>query len=275
MVIFPNCKINLGLTVDEKRTDGYHNLSTVFYPIPLQDILEIIPSKSSNKIEFVQTGKMVAGNLMENLCVKAAQLLQNLFPNIPPVEIHLHKNIPMGAGLGGGSSNAAHTLLLMNQMFNLGLLKDELIQLSLQLGSDCPFFIENSPCFARGRGEMMSPIEVNLNEHIILLINPGIHVSTALAFKEITPGGIQVAFKDILKEKPIKWRDQLLNHFEKPVCKKYPEIKSVIDLMYQAGAEYAAMTGTGSTVFGIFQKSIQPLPTLPSHYFQFVFEVKN
>lgn len=275
MVIFPNCKINLGLTVDDKRTDGYHNISTVFLPIPLYDALEIIPSKSSINIQFTQSGKLVDGNSMDNLCVKAAQLLQDLFPEIPPIEIYLHKNIPMGAGLGGGSSDAAHTLLLMNQLFHLGLSKDKLIQLSLQLGSDCPFFIENKNCFATGRGEIMSPIEVNLNNNYILLINPSIHISTAWAFKEITPGSIRVPFKEILKEEPIKWRKALYNHFEEPVCQKFPEIKTLIDLMYQNGAEYAAMTGTGSTIYGIFKNPVQPFTSLPSHYFQFTFQVKN
>ncbi|MCG9899033.1 MAG: 4-(cytidine 5'-diphospho)-2-C-methyl-D-erythritol kinase [Hydrotalea sp.] len=275
MVIFPNCKINLGLTVDNKRPDGYHNISTVFLPIPLHDILEIVPSKSSIKIQFEQSGRLVDGKSMDNLCVKAAQLLQNLFPEIPPIEIYLHKNIPMGAGLGGGSSDAAHTLLALNELFKLNLSKQELIQLSLQLGSDCPFFIENKPCFATGRGEIMFPIEVNLKSYHILLINPNIHISTAWAFKEIAPGSMQVAFKEILQEEPIKWRNKLINHFEEVVCVQFPEIRYILDLMYEQGAEYAAMTGTGSTIYGIFKNAVEPFSSVPSHYFQFAFEVKN
>ena len=275
MVIFPNCKINLGLTVDEKRTDGYHNISTVFLPIPLHDVLEIIPSKSSINIQFTQSGKLVDGNRMDNLCVKAAHLLQDLFPEIPPIEIFLHKNIPMGAGLGGGSSDAAHTLLLLNSMFQLELTKNELIEYALQLGSDCPFFIENKPCIATGRGEIMSPTSVKLENCYIGLINPGIHVSTALAFRKVEPGTVQVPFEAIMELPPSEWRKQLKNQFEAPICESYPAIKQLIDFMYEQGAVYAAMTGTGSTVYGIFNKPLQEFSSLPSHYYQFAFQVKN
>jgi len=181
MLSFPNCKINLGLHILGKRDDGFHNLETVFYPVPFKDALELIPSTNTG-IEFTATGLAVDGNAADNLCAKAYHLLKKDFPEIPTIKIHLHKAIPLGAGLGGGSADAAFMLKLLNEKFKLNLSTDQLINYALQLGSDCPFFIINKPCLATGRGEMLEEIAVDLSAYKIVLINPGIHINTGWAF---------------------------------------------------------------------------------------------
>ncbi|MGC4036428.1 MAG: 4-(cytidine 5'-diphospho)-2-C-methyl-D-erythritol kinase [Chitinophagaceae bacterium] len=190
MIAFPNCKINLGLNIINKRSDGYHNLETVFLPIDLKDILELIridssddPSKKNNSINFFSSGIAVTDNPADNICLKAYQLLQNDFSQLnAAVRIHLHKIIPAGAGLGGGSADGAFMLQLLNKKFNLGLSTEQLLAYTLQLGSDCPFFIYNKPCFASGRGEKLETIGLDLSAYKILIVNPGIHISTANAF---------------------------------------------------------------------------------------------
>ncbi|HVX51545.1 MAG TPA: 4-(cytidine 5'-diphospho)-2-C-methyl-D-erythritol kinase [Chitinophagaceae bacterium] len=253
MLVFPNCKINLGLHITGKRDDGYHNLETVFLPVPWQDALEVIaaPGAAAN-IEFTSTGLPVSGNIPDNLCVKAYQLLKRDFPLLPPVKMHLHKAIPMGAGLGGGSADAAFTLLLLNQKFRLGITTDGLIKYSLQLGSDCPFFIVNRPCFAEGRGEILSPLILPLTGFIILLVNPGIHVPTGWAFSQITPATPVTSLKQVIKQPVDTWKNELVNDFELPVLKAYPQLQTLKAQLYNAGAVYAGMSGSGSTFFGIF-----------------------
>ena len=187
MIVFPNCKINLGLKILGKRDDGFHNLETVFYPIPFKDALEIIANtQNKNGVEFTGTGLAVDGEAIDNLCVKAYQLLKNDFPQLPAVKIHLHKAIPMGAGLGGGSADAAFMLRLLNEKFNLNLSTPQLLNYALQLGSDCPFFISNKPCMATGRGEVLEEVAVDLSAYKIVLINPGIHINTGWAFSQLS-----------------------------------------------------------------------------------------
>lgn len=264
MVQFPNCKINLGLRVTKKRPDGYHNIETVFYPIQLKDALEIIPSTQQ---QFEVSGLEVTGKSEDNLCLKAFQLLKKDFPQLPALKIHLHKAIPMGAGLGGGSSDGAFMLKMINEKFNLQLSEAALIDYALQLGSDCPFFIINKPCFATGRGENLEPVEVNLSVYKIVIVNPGIHVSTKEAFTKLTPEIPAKSIKEIVAQPVESWREELSNDFEKPVFDLYPAIKKIKDETYAAGAIYASMTGTGSTVFGIFTKSFEPEFSFPEEYF--------
>lgn len=257
MVLFPNCKINLGLHIVRKREDGYHDLETVFYPIALKDALEAIRTESSG-IQFSSSGLPVAGNPHDNLCVKAYHLLQKDFPELPGLQVHLHKHIPMGAGLGGGSADGACMLLLINRLCNLGLEQEPLIRYALQLGSDCPFFILNQPCSAEGRGERMQPIPLDLSGYRFVLINPGIHVSTAQAFAGISPQKPEQPITTILSLPVTEWKNRLVNDFEKQVTAIHPAIGAAKAELYARGALYAAMTGSGSTVYGIFPKSDRP-----------------
>lgn len=257
MVVFPNAKINLGLSITSKRNDGYHNIDTVFFPVHLQDALEIItnPDSAATGVVFSSSGLPIPGEASSNLCVKAYTLLKIKFPNLPAIQMHLHKHIPMGAGLGGGSADGAFTLLLLNAKYKLNLTEAELIELALQLGSDCPFFIKNTPVHATGRGEIMEPASVDLSHKKIVLVLPGIHVSTALAFKDCPINEHSRPNHHITSTPIATWKDQLVNDFEQTVFVAHPELKKIKETLYDKGALYAAMTGTGSTVFGIFETS--------------------
>ncbi|WP_462263062.1 4-(cytidine 5'-diphospho)-2-C-methyl-D-erythritol kinase [Ferruginibacter sp.] len=266
MIVFPNCKINLGLHILSKRQDGFHNLETVFYPIALKDALEIIPSPASS-IEFTGSGLTVDGKEDDNICIKAYQLLKRDFPQLPFIKMHLHKAIPMGAGLGGGSADGAFTLQLLNTKFNLGLSLQQLIDYALQLGSDCPFFIINKPCYATGRGELLEGIDITLADYKIAIVNPGIHVNTGWAFSQITPAEPHKKIKEIIAQPIASWKAELINDFEAPVFEKYTEIKNIKEAMYNEGAVYAAMSGSGSTVYGIFEKQISLPSFIDKNYF--------
>lgn len=254
MVLFPNCKINLGLNIVRKRADGYHDLETVLYPVGWRDALEVISdhNAANNGIRFTNSGLAIEGDSRNNLCVKAYRLLQNDFPQLPPVQIHLHKTIPMGAGLGGGSADGAFTLKLLNEKFSLGLSSEQLMHYALQLGSDCPFFIVNRPGFATGRGEFIEPVDLDLRAYTFVLINPGIHISTAFAFSQIHPKPPVIPLTDIVCKPIQEWKHLLVNDFEAPACKQYPVIAAIREQLYSNGALYASMTGSGSTLYGIF-----------------------
>ena len=261
MVCFPNCKINLGLRILDKREDGFHNLETIFYPVLLKDGLEIINSTSNDPVEFTQSGLSIDGIVEENLCVKAWQLIKKDFPQLPAVRLHLHKCIPMGAGLGGGSSDAAFTLQLLNDKFQLGLTKIQLLQYAAQLGSDGPFFIINKPCHATGRGEELTEINVDLRGYFTALINPGIHINTGWAFSKLSDGSKATgsypkSLTTIIQQPISTWKDELQNDFESPVAEKYPQIITIKEDLYNLGAVYAAMSGSGSTVFGLFETAV-------------------
>ena len=257
MVVFPNCKINLGLHILNKREDGFHNVETVFYPVALKDALEIISLHDATKdVEFNTSGLAVNGAAADNICIKAYTLLKKDFPNLPAVKMHLHKAIPTGAGLGGGSSDGAFTLQLLNKKFNLDGSTAQLLNYAAQLGSDCPFFIINKPCFATGRGEILEEINVDLQAYNIVLVNPGIHVNTGWAFSQLTPALPQKSIQQIIQQPISTWKNELQNDFENPVFEKYPAIKNIKETLYTQGATYAAMSGSGSTVFGIFKKEI-------------------
>ena len=272
MVVFPNCKINIGLRIGSKRADGFHNLSTIFIPIPLTDALEILPANTPNgkQVIYSHSGSAIDSTEADNLCIKAYYLLQKDFPLIPAVRLHLHKAIPMGAGLGGGSADASFTLQLLNNQFRLNLSTKQLIDYSLQLGSDCPFFIINKPCFATGRGEILEELHIDLSAYKIMLINPGIHINTGWAFKQHQLSGTNSSTDNItaLINEPIEtWKNNLTNDFELPVFDLHPEIKKIKEDLYSNGAKYAAMSGSGSTMYGIFEKDSIPTIKFPENYF--------
>lgn len=269
MIVFPNCKLNLGLHILRKRNDGFHDLETVFYPLPLQDALEVIQNEDkAAPLLFTTSGLTVDGKPEDNICFKAYYLLRDRFPQLPSVKMHLHKTIPMGAGLGGGSADGAYTLLLLNKKFNLGLSEAELIGYALQLGSDAPFFIVNRPVYANGRGEKMEPFQLDLSTYKFLIVNPGIHVNTGWAFRQITPTAHRPSLKKTILLPVEQWKDLLVNDFEAPVSAAHPEIASIREVLYKHGAVYSAMSGSGSTVFGIFRKDVglQAL-SFPPHYY--------
>lgn len=258
MISFPNAKINLGLKVVSKREDGYHNLDTVFFPIPFYDILEIIPNAGVGvpEVSFTTSGKKISGDESSNLCIKAYKLLKKDFPNIKPISLHLHKNIPMGAGMGGGSADGAFMIKMLNEKFMLGLDEESMKSYALQLGSDCPFFVCNKPSHATGRGEILSEIKCDLSNKTILIVNPGIHVSTAEAFGKIKISENSISTAEIVQQPIETWNGLLENDFEKTVFNHHPQIKEIKETMYNLGALYASMTGSGSTVYGIFNQPI-------------------
>jgi 4-diphosphocytidyl-2-C-methyl-D-erythritol kinase len=268
MVAFPNCKINLGLNIIRKRNDGFHDLETVFYPIAIKDALEIIPAQQtqSNQITFSTSGLLVDGTMNDNICVKAYHLLLKDYPSISSIQMHLHKNIPMGAGLGGGSANAAFTLLMLNEQFNLHLSNEQLVEYALQLGSDCPFFIYNKPCFASSRGEVITPIHINLSQYTFVIVNPNIHVNTGWAFQQIQPSTPKKSIQQIIQQPIETWQKELINDFELPVTTAHPEIDNIKKELYNKGAIYASMSGSGSTVFGILPQQEKINLQLPKHY---------
>ncbi len=255
MVSFPNCKINLGLYITRKRDDGYHDLETVFYPVDLKDALEVVPAPVTT---LYMSGLPVAGTQADNLVLKAWQLLHDLYPaKVPTLEIYLHKAIPMGAGMGGGSADGAFMLRLLNDYCNLGLTANELIPLALKLGSDCPFFILNTPQFATGRGELMLPVEISLSAYSLQLVCPKVHVSTAKAFGLITPRLAPYDLQHIASLPIEQWKDNISNDFEAPVFGQHPGLAAIKAQLYTQGAIYASMSGSGSTLFGIFPKGVK------------------
>jgi 4-diphosphocytidyl-2-C-methyl-D-erythritol kinase len=255
MILFPNAKINLGLHILSKREDNFHNLETLMYPIGLCDILEFLPSKE-NETDFRLTGIPVSGEISENLVYKAFTLLKEKY-QIPHLKIHLHKMIPSGAGLGGGSSDAAFMLKGLNQMFGLKLSKTKLQEYAALLGSDCSFFIENVPALASGRGEILSPTDNFISNYKILLFFPGFPVSTKEAYSGITPNTDRKGLSSLLETGVANWKLILENDFEKTVFEKYVQLGTLKESLYEYGAVYASMSGSGSAVYGIFEKSFK------------------
>jgi 4-diphosphocytidyl-2-C-methyl-D-erythritol kinase len=276
MLAFPPAKINLGLNILRRRPDGYHDLETIFLAIPLRDALEIVFDPSlppASSPVFTGSGLEVEGPASENICVHAYRLMQADYPQLPPARIHLHKVIPMGAGLGGGSSDGAHTLMLLNRMAGLGLSPDSLRDYALTLGSDCPFFMYGQPCFATGRGEEMEPVTLDLTGYRLVLVNPGIHVSTATAFRGILPSVPEISARDIIRTPVAAWRETLVNDFERTIFPEYPEIGQIKQKLYTQGAVYASMSGSGSSVYGIFDAGTRPGFGFPDQYRVFQFDL--
>ena len=258
MITFPNAKINLGLNIVEKRPDGYHNLETIFYPINLQDALEVTRRENNDKEYTLHiSGALLEGEPEDNLVVKAYKLLKKDYPGLLPVDIHMYKHIPAGAGLGGGSSDAACMIKLLNDKFSLGLSTERMEEYAVKLGADCSFFIRNKPVFATGIGNLFEPVELSLKGYHIILIKPDIFVSTRDAFAEIKPVRPAVSLKEIVKQPMETWKNSMKNDFEDSVFKKFPEITAIKDELYDLGAVYAAMSGSGSSVYGIFKAPIE------------------
>ncbi|WP_029905925.1 4-(cytidine 5'-diphospho)-2-C-methyl-D-erythritol kinase [Prevotella sp. 10(H)] len=266
MICFPNAKINLGLNIISKRPDGYHNLETIFYPIDIKDALEIVIKEGLEKDVFIEAGIKIDSASEDNLVMKALRLMRTKY-DFPFLEVHLLKKIPFGAGLGGGSADASFMLKLINDSFQLGTSDEELAALAVQLGADCPFFIYNKPVFAEGVGEKFQNIELSLKGYHIILVKPDIHVPTKDAFAEIKPQQPGLSLKEIIKRPVTEWRELMINDFEKSVFAKYPEIKNIKDKLYHRGALYASMTGSGSSVFGIFEKNVDNIDFSDSGYF--------
>jgi 4-diphosphocytidyl-2-C-methyl-D-erythritol kinase len=266
MIVFPNAKINLGLHVTGKRPDGFHNLETVFYPIALHDALEINPA-SDGKTIFTTSGLPIPGEPESNLCIQAYNLLKSaishpssairypssaIIPLTSGIRIHLHKAMPMGAGLGGGSSDGAFTITLLNQLLGLGLQVPQMEDFARMLGSDCAFFIANKPVLASGRGDQFAQCAVELSGFQIAVVKPDVHVATAGAYEMLTPKQPERPIGEIIALPVGSWKVDLVNDFEEPVFRKFPEIGEIKQKLYEAGAIYASMSGSGSAVYGIF-----------------------
>lgn len=250
MVTFPNAKINLGLNIVERRPDGYHNIETVFYPIPLTDILEIVPAQGS-ETTLTTYGNTVDCPIEKNLVMKAYRLLSERY-DVPPVDMYLYKHIPDGAGLGGGSSDAAHVLTLLREMFQLDITDKELASLAAQLGADCAFFVYNRPMAATGIGDILTPVEVNLQGKCLLLVKPSVSVPTAQAYSRVCPAIPSQWARDVVSLHVAQWDGALVNDFEPSVFAQHPQLWLIKAALIDAGAQYAAMSGSGSTIFGIF-----------------------
>lgn len=263
MLIFPNAKINLGLSILNKREDGYHNLESIFLPIPITDSLEFI---ESDELKF--DCNIEIDNEKSNSVLMAYNLLKEKF-ELPLLSIYLYKNIPIGAGIGGGSADGAFMLRGLNDFYELGLTNKELKNYANKIGSDCPFFIDNKPSFVEGTGEILSEIELDLSDYYFAIINPNIHISTKEAFADLTLANKdRASLLSVIKNEPIEnWKNHIFNDFESSVFKSHPEIEKIKTDLYQKGAIYASMTGTGSTVYGIFDNKID-LTDFDSSYFK-------
>ncbi|MBL7863663.1 MAG: 4-(cytidine 5'-diphospho)-2-C-methyl-D-erythritol kinase [Cyclobacteriaceae bacterium] len=251
MVSFPGCKINLGLQVVSRRPDGYHNINTCFFPLAWSDVLEILPAPT---FSFSQTGLTIPGDTDDNLCVKAYQLLKKDF-KLPPIQMHLHKVVPLGAGLGGGSADGAHTLMMLNKTFQLNISNDQLLHYASMLGSDCAFFIGSRPALGTGRGEVLTDLDISLKGYYLTVIVPAIHVATADAYRRVVPKEPAEALRTIVSSPVTQWKTRLLNDFEPSMFQQHSAIGKLKAALYDAGAIYAAMSGSGSAVYGIFTGS--------------------
>lgn len=267
MVVFPNCKINIGLQVLSKRRDGYHNINTIFYPVPFTDVLEIVPQRNmkSGIAKFSSSGLLIPGRSENNLCIKAYNLLHQKH-KLPSVKMHLHKIIPMGAGLGGGSSNAAFTLSLLNNLFSLKETNESLKKMAALLGSDCAFFLDNKPSIGSGRGTVLSKSDMNLKGKNLVILNPAVHISTAAAYANIKLTKNLIDYKLASKLPLSEWADIFTNDFETYAFKSYPIIKKIKEGLFLAGAEYACMSGSGSSVYAVSDTKLK----LPEKIREFV-----
>ena len=273
MITFPIAKINLGLNVVERRPDGYHNLQTVFYPVPLKDALEVqvmdkaFPSEYDCDLKV--TNITIDGDEQKNLVVRAYQLLKKDFSDLPRIHTHLWKGIPTQAGMGGGSSDCAYMLFLLNQQFHLGLTDKQLIQYAAQLGADCAFFILSHPCYAEGIGEKLQPIDLSLTGYHMAVVRPDIPVPTKEAFSCIHPHYPAINCREAVMQPVETWRETLINDFEESVFTLHPEIGEIKQQLYDMGATYAAMSGSGSALFGLFKEQPDSLSQAFPNMFTF------
>ena len=256
MVLYPHAKINIGLSIIEKRLDGFHNIETVYYPVSLCDTLIVEPAQNNagtEKLNFVCHGIDLPGcDTYNNLCCKAYRLLDSTF-NLPPTDIRLYKVIPVGAGLGGGSSDAAYTLLALNDLYSLQISDKELEGYASQLGSDCTFFLQKSASFGIGKGDILKHISLSLHDYYILIVKPPVFINTAEAYSHVTPQKLKYHLLEALKEPVCQWRNTIFNDFEDSVFSKFPEIRKIKERLYDEGAIYASLSGSGASVYGIFE----------------------
>lgn len=253
MICFPNAKINLGLRVIEKRNDGYHNIETIFYPVPWCEALEIIENKTSNTLFNLHlSGLPISGNTKDNLLYKAYYLIKDIVA-VPSIDVYLNKSLPMGAGLGGGSADAAYFINLMNTQFNLGLTTTVRLEMAKKLGSDCAFFIENTAVLATQKGDVFEPIQIDLSPLWIAIVYPNLHSNTQDAYRLVVPKKHTTKLSEIITQPIVEWKHLLHNDFEESIFSKFPLIKEIKEELYQNGANYACMSGSGSAVFGLFE----------------------
>jgi 4-diphosphocytidyl-2-C-methyl-D-erythritol kinase len=270
VITFPNAKINIGLHVLEKRADGFHNIETVFYPVSWCDVLEIEVDenialrKKNPRINFKATGIETYSQKEKNLVVRAYRLLEKDFP-LKPVRMQLHKIIPIGAGLGGGSSDAAFAIKLLNKIFSLGLSSEQMIKYAGILGSDCAFFIENKPAYAKGKGDVLEPIKINLDKYFITLVKPDLHISTAAAYSKVTSAIPSQPLNKLLAKPVETWKQTIKNDFEESAFAEYPELQNIKQKLYDKGAVYASMSGSGSSMYGIFSRKTDLKKIFPGH----------
>jgi 4-diphosphocytidyl-2-C-methyl-D-erythritol kinase len=250
MIVFPNAKINIGINITSRRPDGYHNIETIFYPLPIYDALEALPGAT---LTFESSGLAIPGRIEDNLCIKGYNLMKKDY-DLPPLNIFLLKHIPIGAGLGGGSANAAFFIKLINSLFNLGLTITNMLDYARQLGADCAFFIESKPVFAFEKGDRFEAVELDLSQYHIVLVMPQAHVSTAEAYRGVKPAPVKQSLKKLITLPLEEWKNHIKNDFEESVFKNHPVIRGVKAALYDAGAIYASMSGSGASVFGIFNK---------------------
>lgn len=274
MLLLPNCKINIGLNVVARRADGYHNLETVFFPIPLRDNLEF-KEITDEDVPFRLSlgGTPISGNAEDNLVIKVYLSLKQEF-DLPPLDIFLYKHIPMGAGLGGGSSDAAAMMRGLNEAYNLGLSTMKMEKRIACFGADCAFFIQNCPAYATGIGDVLSPINISLKGKHIVLVKPNVFVSTKEAYAHVTPHPAKHALKEAIQHPLTDWKDLIFNDFESSVFPNHPELPAIKQTLYDMGALYAAMSGSGSTIYGLFDRPMPEAKSVFNKHFVFTKELR-
>lgn len=267
MLDFPNAKINIGLNILQKREDGFHDIETLFYPIGLKDVLECVPADEGQEehFSFHVTGATFEEDKTQNLCVKAWNLMHDKY-NLPRTNMHLHKLIPVGAGLGGGSSDAAFTVRLLDKVYKLKLTEKEMMALAAEIGSDCAFFIYNKPALARGRGEILQTVNMDLHKFYLVLVHPDIHINTTEAYLGIQPKLPEIKLEEAIQKPITEWKNVIINDFEETVFEKHPKIGKIKEELYNFGAVYSSMTGSGSAVYGIFHKQVKLKTNFPSFF---------
>lgn len=271
MIQYTNCKINIGLHILSRRDDGYHDIETLFYPVRfMNDAVEVLFSDDESDHVYV-TGLAIDEPMEKNLCYKAVQLLRQKY-TFPPVSVHLHKIVPMGAGLGGGSADATATLVLINRLFELGITNQQLLRYSARLGSDCAFFVSSTPQLGEGRGEVLSPVNVDLTGKYLMIVKPDIHVSTAEAYQRVKPNSQRISLSKLAELPLEEWKDVVVNDFEESIFKTYPQIAILKEQLYQHGAVYAQMSGSGAACYGIFDRQPEKIE-VPKEWDVFVGEL--
>lgn len=263
MLFFSNAKVNIGLYIISKRNDGFHTIETIFYPISLTDVIEFLPGEN---FSFTNDGFQIDCPVEQNIVTKAYLVLKEKY-NLPEINIHLLKNIPFGAGLGGGSSNAANILKALVHYFKIKIEEKELYQIAENLGSDCPFFLLNKPAYATSKGELFEEIKLDLSDYYFAIVKPPVHISTKEAYKNITPKKPAINLKDAIQLPIIEWKNLIFNNFEDVLFPNFPEIKKTKNKLYELGAEFALMSGSGSSVFGLFKNHLEIQNKFPTNYF--------